>query len=44
AVFGLDGDSDSATIVEHIKNIRAKLGKVEVSPVETVWGIGYRWK
>lgn len=44
AVFGYDGESDAATIVEHIKNIRAKLTRIEVAPVETVWGIGYRWK
>lgn len=43
-VFGYDGESDSSTITEHIKNIRAKLQKVGVSPVETVWGIGYKWK
>lgn len=43
-VFGYDGESDSSTITEHIKNIRGKLQKVGVSPVETVWGIGYKWK
>ena len=43
-VFGYNGESDSSAITEHIKNIRAKLLKAEVSPVETVWGIGYKWK
>ena len=43
-VFGYDGEADSSAITEHIKNIRAKFQKMEVSPVETVWGIGYRWK
>ena len=43
-VFGYDGESDSSAITEHIKNIRAKLQKVGVSPVETVWGVGYKWK
>ena len=43
-VLGYDGESDSSAITEHIKNIRAKLQKVGVSPVETVWGIGYKWK
>lgn len=43
AVFGFDRESDSSAIVEHIKNIRAKLAKVNQSPVETVWGIGYKW-
>lgn len=43
-VFGYDGESDSSVITEHVKNIRAKLQKAGVSPVETVWGIGYKWK
>lgn len=43
-VFGFDRDSDSAVIAEHIKNIRAKLGRVGESPVETVWGVGYKWR
>ncbi|MRN53173.1 response regulator transcription factor [Paenibacillus monticola] len=42
-VYGYDGESDSATITEHIKNIRGKLVAFEISPIETVWGIGYRW-
>lgn len=43
-VFGYDSESDSATIREHIKNIRSKLKKSGEEPIETVWGIGYRWK
>ena len=43
AVFSLDGDSDPSTISTHIKNIRAKLGKADVWPIATVWGIGYKW-
>ncbi len=44
AVFGLDGDSDNATISTHIKNIRAKLSKLDIHPIATVWGIGYKWE
>ncbi len=45
AVFGFEGESEASTIVEHIKNIRSKLSQVETTaPVETVWGIGYRWR
>lgn len=44
SVFGFDGESEASTIVEHVKNIRAKLNRMNVAPVETVWGIGYRWK
>lgn len=43
-VFGYEGESDSSAITEHIKNIRAKLQRAGASPVETVWGIGYKWK
>lgn len=43
SVFGTDGESGSWTVVEHIKNIRAKFSKFNVSPIETVWGIGYKW-
>jgi DNA-binding response OmpR family regulator len=43
SVFGIDGESDSSAVVEHIKNIRAKFNKFQVSPIETVWGIGYKW-
>ena len=43
AVFGFDGEGDSSAIAEHVKNIRAKLAGFGVSPIETVWGIGYKW-
>ncbi|EMC28040.1 response regulator transcription factor [Streptococcus mutans] len=33
-----------AAIAEHIKNIRAKFRTIGLEPIETVWGIGYRWK
>ena len=44
AVFGYDGESDDSVITEHIKNIRRKFASAGHSPIETVWGIGYRWK
>lgn len=44
AVFSLEGDSDNATISTHIKNIRAKFSKMEIQPIVTVWGIGYKWE
>lgn len=44
AVFGFDGESDSSAITEHIKNIRGKLSKYNLSIIDTVWGVGYRWK
>lgn len=42
-VFGFEGESDNLVVVEHIKNIRAKLLKYNSSPIETVWGVGYKW-
>lgn len=42
-VFGFDADGDSSAVVEHIKNIRAKFTVMHVSPIETIWGIGYKW-
>ncbi|MEQ7058237.1 response regulator transcription factor [Enterococcus avium] len=44
AVFGYEGQSDESVIVEHIKNIRAKIKEYGEEPIETVWGIGYRWQ
>lgn len=42
-VFGYDKESDISAITEHIKNIRKKLAAAGISPIETIWGIGYRW-
>jgi len=44
AVFGYDGKSDSTAITEHIKNIRSKLHAFDVDVIDTVWGIGYKWR
>ncbi|MFP3153452.1 response regulator transcription factor [Lachnospiraceae bacterium ZAX-1] len=43
SVFGFDAEGDSSTVAVHIKNIRAKLAKTKYQPIETVWGIGYKW-
>lgn len=43
-VFGYEKESDNSVITEHIKNIRAKCQKAGLEPIETVWGIGYRWQ
>lgn len=42
-VYGYEGESDVSTITVHIKNIRLKLKPYNLSPIETVWGIGYKW-
>ena len=43
AVYGPGWESDPSTVAEHIKNIRAKLAVFDLSPISTVWGIGYKW-
>ena len=43
-IFGYDGTGNSAAIAEHVKNIRAKFQKHGVQPIETVWGVGYKWR
>lgn len=44
AVWGLEGAGSSDTIMEHIRNIRAKFAPLSMHPyIETVWGVGYKW-
>lgn len=43
-VFGFDSESSDSTIATHIKNIRMKLSDTGCMPIQTVWGIGYRWE
>lgn len=44
AVWGLEGDGNSDTIMEHIRKIRAKFAALSLhSYIETVWGVGYKW-
>ena len=44
AVFGFDAEGDSSAIAQHIRNIRVKLKSEGVSSIETVWGVGYKWR
>lgn len=41
--FGLECEAEHGAITEHIKNIRNKLSFYHIAPIETVWGIGYKW-
>lgn len=44
-LWGYDKDGDSAIIMEHIRRIRKKFSDVvDKEMIETVWGVGYRWK
>jgi len=43
-VWGIDGNGNSDTIMEHIRKIRAKLSvQTRHNYIETVWGCGYKW-
>ncbi|WP_304508091.1 response regulator transcription factor [Anaerotignum sp.] len=42
--FGFDSESDITAIRVHVKNIREKFSKCAECPIETVWGVGYKWK
>lgn len=44
-INGIDGTGNVQSVVEHIKNIRHKLERVNYKNdyLQTVWGIGYQW-
>ena len=44
-VWGWDGTGDASLVREHIRRIRKKfqLAGVSADPIETVWGVGYKW-
>lgn len=44
AVLGWESAADEATISAHVSNARAKLRDRGVDPIETVWGMGYKWR
>ncbi|GAF65180.1 putative response regulator [Bacillus sp. TS-2] len=45
-IWGMDAASDHTTVTVHIKKIRDKLSinGMEYDGIETVWGVGYRFK
>ncbi len=45
ALWGWDSEGDSAVVAEHIRRIRAKLSAAGCGDrIDTVWGVGYKWK
>lgn len=43
-IWGIDGEGNSDTIMEHIRKIRAKFALHTLhSYIDTVWGCGYKW-
>ena len=44
AIWGIDSEGSSDTVMEHVRKIRAKLARHTLhSYIETVWGCGYKW-
>ncbi|NEU05226.1 response regulator transcription factor [Clostridium senegalense] len=45
-IWGYDAEGDSSTVAEHIKKIRFKFNKHNISNkyISTVWGVGYKWE
>lgn len=44
-VWGYDAIGNSSVVAEHIRRIRMKLkGVSDKEYIDTVWGVGYRWK
>lgn len=44
-IWGYDAEGNADVIKEHIRKIRAKLHEVTGEEyIETVWGVGYKWK
>ena len=44
SVFGWTNDSDDATVTVHVGKARAKLKAAGADPIQTVWGMGYKWQ
>lgn len=43
-IRGYDAEGDCMIVAEHIRRIRGKIGVyTEKDPIETVWGVGYKW-
>lgn len=44
-IWGYEAEGSSAVVAEHIRKLRGKLAEVGAeSPIETLWGVGYKWK
>lgn len=42
-IYELDTDTQMRTITEYIYSLRKKFKEVNINPIKTVWGTGYRW-
>lgn len=44
AVLGWESDADDDAISMHVSRARRKLSAAGADPIETVWGMGYKWR
>ncbi len=44
AVLGWESDAGDATVTVHVGKARSKLKAAGAEPIETVWGMGYKWQ
>lgn len=45
SVYGYTAEGDSqSTITERVKQIRQKFKSEGINPIQTVWGLGYKWE
>ncbi|RDB63990.1 DNA-binding response regulator [Gordonibacter sp. 28C] len=43
-VSGWDSTASAETITAHVSSIRSKFKVHGVNPIDTVWGVGYKWR
>lgn len=44
AVLGWESEADDDAISMHVSRARKKLSAAGADPIETVWGMGYKWQ
>jgi DNA-binding response OmpR family regulator len=44
SIYSIESESQISTIIEHIRVIRKKFAQFNLTPINTVWGIGYIWE
>lgn len=42
-IYEVDADTQLRTITEYIYSVRKKFKEIQIDPIKTVWGMGYRW-
>lgn len=43
SMYAMDTDTQIRTVTEYIYSVRRKFKMVNIDPIKTIWGIGYRW-